>query len=200
MTDDDYYLPISAISHYLYCPRQAALIHVEQVFADNALTVAGNIGHENVDRAREETDHGLCKEYSMQVYSDRLKIIGIADVVEFPDGRPPVPVDYKHGRIASWQNHEAQVAAIAFCLEEMLGVGITHGAIYHIRSKKKRSFVIDDTLRAITTKAISELHEMIETRFVPAAIYGKICHRCSLKELCMPQLETTAPPNIFTPL
>ena len=41
-------LPISALQHIAFCPRQCALIHIEQVWAENVLTVEGRIMHEHV--------------------------------------------------------------------------------------------------------------------------------------------------------
>src|SRR5437016_11305079 len=35
MYDDSELIMISALEHYSYCPRQCALIHVEQIFEDN---------------------------------------------------------------------------------------------------------------------------------------------------------------------
>lgn len=200
LAEDDYYLPISAISHYLYCPRQAALIHIEQVWSENELTVSGKIAHENVDRERKEKDHGLLKEYSMHVFSDSLRIIGIADVVEFLSDGELIPVDYKHGRISGFKSSQAQVTAIALCLEEMLGRAITQGAIYHIRSHKRKNFLIDTKLRELTLGTIHALHTMIKKEQIPKAEFSKKCLRCSLISLCMPKMNTGGIPDIFTPI
>ena len=200
MVDFENLIPISAISHYLYCPRQAALIHVEQVFVDNALTISGDIGHENVNRERGEIDHGVRKEYSLRVFSDNLGLIGVADVIEFQEGCPPLPIDYKHGRISKWANHEAQVAAIALCLEEMLAVKIEKGAIYHIQSKRRRVFEITEALRELTKQTIFALREMIEKQAVPPGEYIKKCYRCSLLKVCMPKIAALSKPDVFQPI
>ncbi|MCS6985494.1 MAG: CRISPR-associated protein Cas4 [Leptospiraceae bacterium] len=200
MMECENYVPISAISHYLYCPRQAALIYNESSFEDNILTVSGSLGHEHVDRPHREIDQGVIREYSLPVYSDKWQIVGIADVVEFPPDGPPLPVDYKHGRIASWKNQEAQVAAIALCLEEMLNVKITTGAIYHIRSKRRRNFQIDERLRELTIKTIEELHNMFKENYLPVGTPSRKCVLCSLQGLCMPKLAVAKIPDVFTPL
>lgn len=94
-------VPISAISHHLYCPRQNALIHTEGVFSDNTLTTSGNIGHQFVDEEKSYIDHGLRKETSYRVFSEQYGISGIADIIEFPQNAPPLPIDYKNGKISS---------------------------------------------------------------------------------------------------
>ncbi len=178
---------ISAISHHLYCPRQNALIHTEGVFADNELTVSGNIGHEFVDEEDSYTDHGIKKETSYRVFSEIYGMSGIADIIEFPKGLPPLPIDYKNGKISSWENQEAQVCAIAVCLEEMLNVEIPVGAIYHIQSKKRHEFSLDSFLRRKTLKAVEEIRENLMTNSVPKAAYSALCDNCSLYKFCLPK-------------
>lgn len=193
-------VPISAISHHLYCPRQNALIHTEGVFLDNDLTTSGNIGHERVDEEKSFEEHGVHKETSLRVYSDRYGLSGIADIVEFPEGRPPFPIDYKNGRIASWKNQEAQLCAVALCLEEMFGTHISEGAIYHIRSKKRHIARFTDDLRRTTLDTINAIRANLRENIVPAAEFGRKCRRCSLKDLCLPELPRGgSPASIFAP-
>ena len=193
---DSEIIPISAISHHLYCPRQCALIHVEGVFADNDLTIGGNLGHERVDQEAARFEKGKKIETSYRVFSEELGISGIADLVEFPKNGPPYPIDYKHGKIAKWDTHDAQLCAVALCLEEMLDVKISEGAIYHISSKKRREVTFDERLRKTTLQAIEEIRESLQKSFVPVAAYAKICDRCSLLEICMPRLKPKTR-NIF---
>jgi CRISPR-associated exonuclease Cas4 len=195
---DDDIIMISAISHHLYCPRQNALIHVEGVFADNERTVSGNLGHEFVDEENELDDHGTHKETSLRVYSDELGIVGTADIVEFPEGGVPFPIDYKNGKIAKWVNHEAQLCAIALCLEEMMDCKIETGAIYHITSKKRHTVHFDEKLRSITLQAITEIRHIFRNNILPEiAEDPKLCVMCSLKELCLPELFKSEKINLF---
>lgn len=180
-------VPISAISHHLYCPRQNALIHTEGVFSDNELTVSGNIGHEFVDEEKSYTDHGLKKETSYRVFSEEYGISGIADIIEFPEKLPPFPIDYKNGKIASWENQEAQLCAVAICLEEMFDCKIVYGAIYHIQSKKRHEVEFTESLRGKTKNAILEIRNNLMNNIVPDAKYSKLCDRCSLYEHCQPK-------------
>lgn len=42
------YLPISAIQHYVFCPRQFALIYMENQWNESYLTSSGRIMHKRV--------------------------------------------------------------------------------------------------------------------------------------------------------
>ncbi len=192
-------VPISAISHYLYCPRQNALIHTEGVFLDNDLTISGNIGHSFVDEEKSYEDHGVHKETSLRVYSERYGVSGIADIIEFPQNSAPFPIDYKNGRIASWKNQEAQLCAIALCLEEMLGTAVPSGAIYHIQSRKRHTVHFSEELRTLTIEAIEKIRAALLANSVPPAKPGKKCRRCSLQSLCLPTLSDAAIDAIFQP-
>ena len=134
---EDDLLPLSALQHLLFCERQCALIHIEQVWDDNALTVQGQFLHERVDRVDAERHPGVRIERALPLRSDRLRLVGRADVVEFhaipgePERHQPVPVEYKRGRRRRWLHDEVQLCAQAMCLEEMLGVAVPRGALYH---------------------------------------------------------------------
>jgi len=192
-------IPISALSHFLYCERQYALIHIEGIFIHNNLTAGGKIGHEFVDTENELIDHGLRKEMSLRLYSDRLGLSGIADLVEFPDGKPPFPVDYKHGRIASWRNHEAQLCAIALCLEEMLGTDVPEGAIYHLYSKKRHTVAFTPELRMQTMQMIDRIRSLAISQTLPAPQNGRKCRRCSLRPACQPEVQQHSEDHLFVP-
>jgi CRISPR-associated exonuclease Cas4 len=134
MSEDDGLLPLSGLQHLLFCERQCALIHVEQIWADNALTTQGELLHEHVDLPALEQRPGVRIERAVPLRSDRLRLIGKADVVEFhavpsqPGRWQPFPVEYKRGRRRKWLHDEVQVCAQAMCLEEMVGVPVPRGA------------------------------------------------------------------------
>ena len=119
--NDDEALPLSALQHWAYCPRQCGLIHLEQAFDDNLHTQRGNAVHAQVDRPGFDLRRGLRVERALPLFSDRLGLVGKADTVEFePDGTP-YPVEYKHGRKREKRHDDIQLAAQAMCLEEMTG-------------------------------------------------------------------------------
>lgn len=101
--DENDLLPISALQHLLFCPRQCALIHVEQLWAENQLTVEGMHLHEKADSPTHETIGPIRVSRALPIRSLRLGLIGKADVVEFHLDQDKqieriVPVEYKRGR------------------------------------------------------------------------------------------------------
>lgn len=198
---DSEIVPISAISHHLYCPRQNALIHTEGVFADNELTTSGDIGHEFVDEEKSYEDHGIKKETSYRVFSEEYGMSGIADIIEFPPNASIFPIDYKNGKVASWDNQEAQLCAIAICLEEMLSCKVPVGAIYHIQSKKRHEVAFTEKLRYLTLRAIEEIRHNLVNNILPQTAYSEKCKRCSLLKFCFPKLNKKRyAENIFDPV
>ena len=189
--NDDVSIPLSALQHWCYCPRQCALIHVDQVFDDNVHTLRGHAVHSTVDLPGFETRHGLRVERALPIWSERLGLVGKADVVEFqPDGTP-YPVEYKHGskrknlRIA--QCDEIQLAAQALCLEEMTGKPVVEGAIFYASSKRRRVVAVDDAVRAGVVRAVAEVRKVMAARNLPAPANDERCRACSLLDQCQPR-------------
>ncbi len=118
---EDALIPLSALQHHLFCPRQCALIHVEQLWAEDAATAEGRILHEAVDAGGLESRPGVKVVRSLQLRSSAIGVAGRADAVEFR-GRPPAPfpVEYKRGKPKAHRADEVQLCAQAICLEEML--------------------------------------------------------------------------------
>lgn len=178
---------LSALQHWSYCPRQCALIHVEQAFDENVFTMRGNAAHERVDDPGFETFEGVRAERALPVWSDRLGLIGKCDVVEFhPDGHI-YPVEYKHGKKREKSHDDIQLAAQAMCLEEMTGKTITHGAIYHHGSRHRREVAITQELRDKVIDTVSAIRAMIDSGKLPPPANDARCKECSLKEICQPQ-------------
>ena len=188
-------LPISALQHLLYCERQCALIHVEQVWAENQFTVEGNVMHEKAHDGPDETRAGVRVVRGLAVKSEALGLSGQCDVVEFHGGpHSPVcggsilPIEYKRGKPKAHRADEVQLCAQAMCLEEMLGASIPEGRIFYGQTRRRTDVVLDADLRALTTGTARRLREMIASRRTPPAVYEeRKCEACSLKELCMPQ-------------
>ena len=98
-----------------------------------------------------------------------------------------VPVEYKKGKRRRFENDDAQLCAQALCLEEMFGMPVERGAVFHAESKRRREVVFTPELRALTMRAIEELHEIVAVGRVPAAIFKPACEECSLFEICLPK-------------
>ena len=200
-------IPLSALQHWCYCPRQCALIHVEQVFAENIHTLRGQAVHQQVDQPGVETRAGLRVERALPVWSDLLGLIGKADIVEFESDGTPYPVEYKHGsrNKAAWiaACDDLQLAAQAMCLEEMIGKAVPEGALYYASSKRRRAVVIDAGLRRRVEEATAAVRTLLDAaaaptgRFIlPAPTFDKRCDKCSLADICQPEARP-APAGLF---
>lgn len=189
MTDDS--IPLSALQHWCYCPRQCALIHVEQAFEENLHTLRGRAVHQRVDTPEVETRPGLRVERALPLWHDGLGLIGKADVVEFGPGGAPYPVEYKvgsrHKSPAIVACDELQLAAQALCLEAMTGHAVPEGAIYYARSRRRRVVAIDAALRARVTQAIAAVRALHSASRLPPPVHDERCRECSLIGLCQPQ-------------
>jgi CRISPR-associated exonuclease Cas4 len=183
-TDDP--IPLSALQHWAYCPRQCGLIHLEQVFEDNLHTARGQAVHHLVDEPGYEMKVGVKVERALPLWSDRLNLIGKADLVEFhPDGIV-FPVEFKHGRKRQKIHDDIQLAAQAMCLEEMLGRPVPKGAIYHASSRRRREVTVTPELRQLVEETATAIRAMLASGRLPAPANDARCRECSLKEVCQP--------------
>jgi CRISPR-associated exonuclease Cas4 len=184
--DADIEVPISALEHYSYCPRQCGLIHIEQTFEENIFTVKGRLAHERVDVADTEIARGVRVLRGVPLWSERLGLRGKADVVEIrPDG--PYPVEYKVGRRRG-RHADLQLCAQALCLEEMLGVSVRNGAVFYHAARRRHEVLIDQALRDETVYAISSVRVMLLAQSLPAAPNDARCPSCSLINACLPHV------------
>jgi len=192
--DDEELIPISALQHYLYCPRQCALIHVERLWAENVHTAAGRLMHQRSDKPLSEKRRGVHTATALVLGSEKLGLVGVADVVEFHDvgdQRRPFPIEYKRGRPKAHRADEVQLCAQALCLEDMLGVEVPQGALFYGQTRRRAEVTFDSELRALTVTVIEQVCEQLRQRKTPSATYlAARCDSCSLLELCRPQLQT----------
>ena len=180
-------IPLSALQHWAYCPRQCGLIHLEQAFADNIHTARGQAVHHLVDTPGYEIKSGVRVERALPLWSDRLNLIGKADLVEFhPDGRI-YPVEFKHGAKRRNLHDDLQLAAQAMCLEDMLSRPVTHGAIFHASSHRRREVVITPELKQRVIETANAIRAMLASENLPPPVNDARCKECSLKEICQPE-------------
>ena len=186
LDDEAIDVPISALEHFSYCPRQCALIHVEQTFEENLFTIRGQIAHERVDSAGDTVTRDVRVARGMALWSDRLGLQGKADLVEFRlEGA--YPVEYKLGRRAGI-HADLQLCAQALCLEEMLGGAVPRGAIFYHALHRRHEVVIDQLLRDTTMRAIEAVREMLRAQRLPPALNDARCPSCSLLNACLPSV------------
>ena len=199
---EDEYLMLSGIQHFAFCRRQWALIHIEQQWAENLRTTEGNIIHERVhDDFIREKRGDLVITRAMAVSSPSLGLSGECDAVEFhrdSSGVPVfgmegkyriVPVEYKRGKAKENDCDILQLTAQALCLEEMLCCEISEGCLYYGETRHRTKIFFDDQLREKTENIIMEMHELYKKRHTPLVKRTKSCNACSLKEICLPQIE-----------
>jgi CRISPR-associated exonuclease Cas4 len=189
-------IPLSALQHHLFCPRQCALIHVEGLWAENMATAEGRLLHEKVDAGRPETRPGLRVVRGIALRSWALGVAGKADAVEFR-GRPPqpFPVEYKRGKPKAHRADEVQLCAQAICLEEMFGTVVPEGAMFYGTTRRRVTVIFDAELRALTARVAAEARANIARQHTPSALYGPECRHCSLQDLCQPA-RLQKPPRV----
>jgi CRISPR-associated exonuclease Cas4 len=187
MMDDSELVMFSALEHWAYCPRQCALIHIEQTFDENLYTLRGRMEHERVHEAAGESQGDVRIERGLALWSRRLGLVGKSDVVEF-HGSAPFPVEYKHGRKRQRNAAEIQLCAQAMCLEEMTGQPVPKGAIFHQGSRRRTEITLDENLRRRVEEAVAAVRALLSSETLPEPVNDARCDLCSLKESCLPEL------------
>ncbi|HKM41743.1 MAG TPA: CRISPR-associated protein Cas4 [Methanocorpusculum sp.] len=199
----DEYLMVSGIQHFAFCKRQWALIHVEQLWAENSLTFSGNILHKNADDPFFVESRGdILTSRRIPLVSHKLKVYGIADVIEYHraafgvsipnrDGYwNVVPVEYKSGKRKSDDCDEVQLCCQAICLEEMYDTSIPRGYLYYGKTRHRTEVIFDEELREHVVSLVEEMYVLFENGITPSAVMGKHCESCSIVDLCVPTLSS----------
>lgn len=190
---DDEPLPLSALQHMCFCPRQAALIHVERLWAENRFTAEGRVLHANADEPGAKRRKGLRRVTALPLRSRRLGVAGVADLVEFTaeasGGETVLPVEFKRGAPKLHRADEIQLCAQGMALEEALGRPVGEGALFYWETRRRLRVVFDDDLRRETEATATALAALIaEGRTPPAVWRADRCRACSLFDLCTPKL------------
>ncbi|WP_018289543.1 CRISPR-associated protein Cas4 [Verrucomicrobium sp. 3C] len=188
-------IPLSALQHAVYCLRQAALIHLERVWAENRSTAEGRVLHAVADKGGSRTARGIRRTMALPLSCRRLRIAGVADVVEFHplkgghEGEVPYPIEYKRGKPKPHRADEVQLCAQALCIEEMTGLAVPEGALYYAETKRRVAISFDADLRSLTEETIAALAEVFASgRTPPPTTERNRCHTCSLNQLCRPDV------------
>lgn len=187
--DDPRLIPLSALQHYAFCPRQCALIHNEQVWSENWLTAQGQLLHQRVDGGEPETRKGIRYERGVAVAAPRLGLIGKLDLLEHElDSGKFIPVEYKRGRNKHDDIDRVQLCAQALCLEEMSGQHINTGALWYWQTRRRELVSIDEDLRTKTLAIIAAVRCLFDSGITPKPQFSKKCQSCSLIDICNPKL------------
>lgn len=191
MWDEADLVPLSALQHWIYCPRQCGLIYLERVWAENRFTAEGRLLHEKAHEAGYETRGQVRIARGLSLRSEAHGLVGVADVVEFhrADGHwLAFPVEYKRGRSKDHAADRAQLCAQALCLEEMLGQHIAAGALFYGQSRRRQDVDFDAALRGQTIVTIAQVRAMLRLGRTPPPPNDKRCPQCSLRQACLPAI------------
>lgn len=190
MYSEDYFIMISALQHYIFCPRQCGLIHIDDVWQDNLFTVRGEILHEKVDTDTYENRGDVKTVRGLRIHSYKYGLVGRCDVVEFKQtvkGKEILPVEFKAGEPKDDISDKVQLCAQVLCLEEMLNVEISKAAFFYGKIRKRYFVDITNELREQTVEIINKVRELVESRKVPVIEYSSKCRNCSLINVCQPK-------------
>ena len=206
--DDDHMLMLSGIQHYMFCPRQWALIHIEQQWGENRLTAEGQLLHQNVDNPAYRQKNGdVITLRAVHIASHTLGLYGITDAIEllpsdiptdavthprYPGFWKPYPIEYKLGHRKPDERDEVQLAAQVICLEEMYGIHIPEAALFYNETRHREVVTIDEHLRQLTYELSDAMHKTFERGFTPKAEERRGCRSCSLIDICSPELTKKA--------
>lgn len=201
MHQEDDFLPLSGIQHFAFCRRQWALIHIEQAWQENVLTIEGTILHEKAHEAGKETRKDIVISRSLQVFSHTLGVRGVCDIVEFhcqEDGIElfgragkftAIPVEYKRGKPKENNADLLQLCAQAICLEEMLQCRIPEGFLFYGETRRRLAVSFTDELRQAVQDMFVEMHKYHKRGYTPKVKTGKHCRACSLADICLPAIN-----------
>lgn len=181
-------VPLSALEHFDYCPRQAGLILLEDGFADDAATIRGTLLHHRVHEPGDEARPGLRTLRSLPVWHEALGLTGVCDVVEIHDNGKIIPVEHKSGGYQPGGPADVQVAAQAMCLEDMFGARITEAAIFSGTDRRRHPVPVGTALRERVTERAAQVRAIMTREQLPPPISGSRCRRCSMNHACLPKV------------
>lgn len=200
----DNYLLISGIQHFIFCRRQWALIHIEQMWEENYFTIDGQIKHDKVDNSGiSDLKNGIRTIRSMPIASHKLKLQGKCDVVELRPDKDGFyfskydkkykvyPIEYKRGKPKVDDSDIMQLLAQAICLEEMLGLKIEEGACFYFETRRRERIIFTQNMRDRLLSIVEEMNNYYNRKYTPRVRKGKRCKSCSLRNLCLPELDGT---------
>lgn len=203
LTEDNYLL-LSGIQHFVFCRRQWALIHIEQLWGENYFTIDGQIKHKKVDKiSGVELKEGVRILRSLPVVSHELKIQGKCDLVELqPDDNgyyfskydkkyKVFPIEYKRGKPKTDLSDTMQLLGQAMCLEEMMGLTINEGACFYFETRRRENIIFTNELRVKLREMLDEMNNYYSRKYTPKVRKSNKCKSCSLRDLCLPELDGT---------
>lgn len=183
---------VMALHALLYCERLFYLEEVEEIRIADESVYAGRRLHEEL-----ASDEG--EMVSLVLESERLGIKGKVDCLRRRNGQH-IPYEHKRGRSRegedgpeAWPSDRVQVYAYTMLLEEHLGVSIDEARIrYHADNTTVR-VAVDESAREKVHWAVQRVRELrTSVERPPVTDNERLCLRCSLAPVCLPEEERLA--------
>jgi CRISPR-associated exonuclease Cas4 len=200
-SDERERISISAIKQYAYCKRRFALMFIDGEWGSNYKIVEGDIFHEKANDPFFNEKRGVRHiSRSVPVFSEKLNIYGVADIVEFLQDDNGVcidskhglwrinPIEYKNGKPEKSSADNFQLCAQALCLEEMFSTKIESGEVYYGKLRKRVEVSLTDEVKCQTVGIIKEINTLLDNNEIPSRPENQNCNLCSLFDICVPTI------------
>ncbi|MCS7269973.1 MAG: CRISPR-associated protein Cas4, partial [Gemmataceae bacterium] len=173
-----------------YCHRLFYLEEVERIHVANLEVLEGrelHATHFPVDEEGPTT--------TLELASERLGLVGRADCLQRHDGSL-IPYELKRGRPyyndqnqpMPWPGDRLQVIAYALLLEEVTGQPVPEARIRYHGANVTVRIPIDEAARADFQTALDLAHRLQQLPHrPPVADNPKLCEKCSLAPVCLPE-------------
>lgn len=198
---DDPLISVAALHALAYCERLFYLEEVERIRLADASVYAGRELHQGLTFDEEGALERLFYE------SEALGVRGALDVLRRRDGTL-IPYEHKRGRSAgdkgnrtAWDTDRVQIGAYTMLVEEARGVAIAEARIRYHADGITVKVLIDDELRAMVKRSIARAQELrTSIQRPPITTNERLCVRCSLAPVCLPEETRLAGDPALTPL
>lgn len=199
--NQDDFLSLSGIQHFLFCKRQWALIHIEKQWVEDYRTAEGRLLHETAhDITKKEKRKDTIISRAMPIHSYQMGINGECDVVEFKQSDTGIwipmlqnsftltPIEYKRGKPKEGLEDILQLVAQAMCLDEMFCCSVETSYLFYHEIKKRLEIPVTPELKSQVRETFQEMHSLLEKQHTPKVKWSTRCNGCSLKDICLPTL------------
>ncbi|MBI5488457.1 MAG: type I-MYXAN CRISPR-associated endonuclease Cas1 [Deltaproteobacteria bacterium] len=200
---DDSLVNVMALHALAYCERLFFLEEVERIRIADAAVYAGRRVHEELPRPAD--DEGSWDRRTLE--SETLGLRGVVDVLKRRDGRL-VPWEHKRGRSAgragareAWRTDRIQVAAYAMLIEEATADPVAEARVRYHADGVTVPVAVDDALRTEVRATLARARELRSTvERPPVPDNEKLCVRCALAPVCLPEESRAARDPSFRPI
>ncbi|KAF3886467.1 MULTISPECIES: type I-MYXAN CRISPR-associated endonuclease Cas4/Cas1 [Nostocales] len=193
---------VSALHALAYCPRLFYLEEVEELYTQDAAVFAGRRLHAELEKQEDEDWEELF------LTSEVLGIRGRVDALRTREGET-IPYEHKRGRChrdenkqpQAWESDKLQILAYCCLLESSLGIHIKEGRIrYHADNVLVR-IPLDDLGRSAVREAIEKARHLKQSIHRPPITDNeRLCARCSLSPVCLPEEARLAHDRQWQPI